>query len=105
MDEVPAPDSDELSDQDIRDLAGTDEATEKVRLRILRLLEMETRLTREALSTQGQALTLIQSTLSRTEATMSAVCDFLKANTVQLLAVEERMVSLEARVGTLERKP
>lgn len=68
-------------------------------------LEVEMRLTREAVTQQGQTLTLMNNTLMRFDATLTALCDFLKANTAQLANVDERLTALEARVTSLERTP
>ena len=73
--------------------------------RMYAFLEVEVRLTREAVTQQGQTLTLMNNTLMRFDATLGALCDFLKANTAQLANADERLTLLEARVAALEGKP
>lgn len=74
------------------------------RQRLTQLAEAELRLTREAISQQGQVLANINNTLLRFDATMSALADFLHANTSQLAKVEERVTGLEARIEALEKR-
>ena len=77
--------------------------SEDAHKRLTQLAEAELRLTREAISQQGQVLANINNTLLRFDATMCALADFLHANTSQLAKMEERVTDLEARVGALEK--
>lgn len=73
------------------------------RQRIAQLMEAELRLTREAISQQGHVLASINNTLIRFDSTLSALGDFLHANTSQLAKVEDRLTNLEARIEALEK--
>lgn len=71
--------------------------------RMYAFLEVEVRLTREAVTQQGQTLTIMNNTLMRFDTTLGALCDFLKANTAQLVNVDERLNVLEQKVAALEK--